>query len=856
MQDDEVIQEFLIESTENLSRLDQEMVRIEQAPGDQQILASIFRTIHTIKGTCGFLGFANMERIAHHAETILGQIREGQRTLTAEIVSLVLETVDAVKAELKTVEQTGSESGDSYEALCRRLEASANDQEVQGETEPVAPKPVIEEIAEPELPKAEAAARPLAGDSTIRVDVGLLDKLMNLVGELVLSRNQILQFCNHLQDPAFTASSQRLNLITTELQGGVMKTRMQPIGVVWNKLPRVVRDLALHCGKKISLVMEGAGTELDRTIIEAIKDPLTHIVRNSCDHGLETPEVRAAAGKPPTGKLLLRAFHEGGNVTIEIVDDGAGIDLARVRSKAVQQHLIREDQAARLSDREIANLIFTPGFSTAAAVTNISGRGVGMDVVKTNIERIGGSVDVLTTKGQGTTLRIKIPLTLAIIPGMIVGCSGERFVIPQTSLLELIRLEGPAVKSQVEWVAGAPLFRRRGNLLPLAFLDQVLELPSEAGERDVLNIVVLQAEDRHFGLVVDQVMDTQEIVVKPLSKQLKGLNGFAGATIMGDGTVALILDVLGVSQLAGVRSDGNRARIASAQQGQVVNSVEKQAHLLFRAGDFQRLAVPLQLVARLEEFPIESVERAGGSDVVQYRGGLLPLIHLRDTLGASTGRPEGTSLPAIVFAQGSNQIGLTVDEILDIVEDRPTAHQQRSRDGILGSAIIDGRVTDLLDVDHIVQRYSRNWFGSAGSATPSVLVVDESGFGRQLLRSTLELAGYAVDEAAHVDDAVAKCGRSRYDAIIAAVGASASESSEIVTAFKARSSSSLIPVVAVYNQDSSDTYGMTRLEGFAAAHSRFDREGILRSLAQLAAAVGTSSEASLTGAAILHEGVL
>lgn len=846
MQDDEVITEFLIESAENLARLDQEMVRIEQTPGDQQILAGVFRTIHTIKGTCGFLGYGTMERITHLAETILGQIRDGHRPLTGDIVTLVLETVDAVKAELKAVENSGSESGDKHEQLCRRLEVAANRASVVDDT---AAKAAIDEPASLQTRSADSStvtenltSRPQAADSTIRVDVDLLDKLMNLVGELVLSRNQILQFCSHLQDPAFTASGQRLNLITTELQGGVMKTRMQPIGVVWSKLPRVVRDLARQCGKKISLEMEGAGTELDRTIIEAIKDPLTHVVRNSCDHGLETPEARVAAGKPATGKLLLRAFHEGGNVTIEIVDDGAGIDLARVRSKAVKQQLIREDQAVRLSDREAANLIFTPGFSTAETVTNISGRGVGMDVVKTNIERIGGSLDIVTTKGQGTTLRIKIPLTLAIIPGMIVGSGGERFVIPQTSLLELIRLEGDAVDNQVEWVAGAPLFRRRGNLLPLAFLDKVLELPAAAGKPDVLNIVVLQAEDRHFGLVVDHVMDTQEIVVKPLSKQLKGLTGFAGATIMGDGTVALILDVLGLSQLAGIRADGNRGRLPIVPQNQASAGQEKQAHLLFRAGNYSRLAVPLQLVSRLEEFPIEKVERAGGSDVVQYRGGLLPLIHLRETLGASGEKPDNTSYPAIVFSQGANQIGLTVDEILDIVEDRPTAHHERAREGILGSAIIDGRVTDLLDVDHIVQSCSQNWFSETGSDSPFVLVVDESGFGRQLLRSTLELAGYVVDEAARVDDALAKCGRSRYAAIIAAIGSNSSVHDEIVNGFKAKSSSRPIPVVAVYNQDGDNALGSSRLEGFAAAHSRFDRQGILRSLARLAAAIGPDGD--------------
>ena len=529
MQDDEAVREFLIESNENLAKLDRELVELEQNPGDTNLIASIFRTIHTIKGTSGFFGFSILGSITHIAESILSQVRDKQRELTPEIVSLILETVDAVKAVLTAIESNGSEGQDVYQELRERLtavhkacgslasaaaasaspvsqpakkEASVTASQPSVPTPPTLPTPPLQAESSPPVNEtlhnetahkdkeqeavSSAVRTSTIGDSTIRVDVTLLDKLMNLVGELVLARNQILQV-SASQDSAFTTTSQRLNLITTELQESVMKTRMQPIGVVWDKLPRVVRDLAASCGKKIQIEMDGAETELDKTIIEAIKDPLTHIVRNSCDHGIEMPQLRVQKGKSPQGRLALRAFHEGGHVIIEIADDGAGIDVEKIKAKALSKGLIRAEQLTHLSEREGLNLIFLPALSTAETVTSISGRGVGMDVVKTNVEKIGGSVDLSSTVGEGTTIRIKIPLTLAIIPGLVVtlrapdgdSSAEERFVIPQASLLELIRLEGEQARSQVENVHGTPVYRRRGNLLPLVYLNRVLQVVNE-----------------------------------------------------------------------------------------------------------------------------------------------------------------------------------------------------------------------------------------------------------------------------------------------------------------------------------------------------------------------------------------
>jgi two-component system chemotaxis sensor kinase CheA len=644
-EDQETIREFLVESHENLSRLDQDLVELEKHPNDANLLGSIFRTIHTIKGACGFLAFSVLEAITHQAETLLSQLRDGQRELTPALVSLILETVDATRKVLAAIETSGKEGTERFEELTERLRVAAQlttGREVPAASNPssaAAPPALVAQPAdgksspplredEPlekeeertkrkESGKEEDVARSSAAvDANIRVGVGLLDKLMDLVGELVLIRNQILQFNLEREDPALNATSQRLNLITTELQEGVMKTRMQPIGVVWSKLPRVVRDMAMTLGKQIQLRMDGAETELDRTIIEAIKDPLMHLIRNSCDHGIESPEARTRSGKPPQGVLTLRAYHEGGQVNIEIADDGAGIDVARVKQKALENGLLRPDQADKLSDREALGLIFQPGFSTAKAVTNFSGRGVGMDVVKSHIEKIGGVVDVFSRLGEGATVKIRIPLTLAIIPGLVITSGGERFVIPQVSLLELIRLEVDQSGKHIEYVHGTPVYRRRGSLLPIAYLNQVLGLKT-AHQAETVSMVVLQAEERQFGLVVDGINDTQEIVVKPLGKQLKGLTLYAGATIMGDGRVALILDVLGIGQRAGVLAEFlEQTRVTGQQKAQT--EIAQQRLLLFRAGSFARLAVPLSLVARLEEFPLSAVEHASGGDVVQY----------------------------------------------------------------------------------------------------------------------------------------------------------------------------------------------------------------------------------------------
>jgi two-component system chemotaxis sensor kinase CheA len=768
MSDSDIVQDFLVESYENLDRLDRELVGLEKNPQDRDALASVFRTIHTIKGTCGFLGFNQLEKVAHVGENLLTRLRDGQLTLNRELTTALLEMVDVVRQMLGSIEATGGEGKRDDTKLIATLTRLQQLPEAQAVSR-AAPLPATapEGAASPasigdilmqttgvtsaeiqfatekqqegdprrlgEILVEQGAVQPGdivdalriqqssrthtgASDSTIRVDIGLLDKVMNLVGELVLARNQVLQFASRMKDTGFLAASHRLNLITTELQAGVMKTRMQPIGNIWGQFPRTVRDVALGCGKEVGIEMEGKATELDKTIIEAIKDPLTHLVRNSVDHGIELPEDRVKAGKDRAGRLILRAFHEGGQVNIEISDDGAGLNVERIRKKAVERALITAEQATHMPEREIFNLIFLPGFSTAEKVTNVSGRGVGMDVVKTNVEKIGGTVDVQSTPGRGTTVRVKIPLTLAIIPALVVTCGGDRYAIPQVSLLELVRINADQVSKGIELVHGAPVYRLRGRLLPLVYLSRELNLAADtrstAKGDGAINIVVVQADERRFGLVVDQINDTEEIVVKPLRKQLKTVKTFAGSSIMGDGKVALILDVLGLAQRAGVIAETRDRALTEKATDLAASAQEKQTFLLFAGPGDSRMAIPLSTLARLEEFPVAQVEMSGSQWVTQYRGQILPLVRLNVALEERRNKLRSLQVPptrdsgpiqVLVLNHDGRSFGLVVERILDIIEDRADIRSAATRAAVLYSVVIGDRVTEMLDIPAILR---------------------------------------------------------------------------------------------------------------------------------------------------------
>jgi len=703
----EIIAEFLVESHENLDQLDRDLVALEQEPGSREVLSGIFRTIHTIKGTSGFLALGRLERLTHVGETLLSRLRDGRLEMTPEITSALLTMVDTVRALLDVIERTQKDDDpavdvDPVVAVIEALLAEPVPEVVATvEEPPAAPSPLTEdEDALP--PEAPAVAGGWDGverrglvDSSVRVDVDLLDNLVQLVGELVLTRNQILQRSESHEDVELVRASQRLDLVASELQESVMRTRMQPIGQVWSKMPRVVRDLAHQLGREVELTMEGHDTELDRSLLEAVKDPLTHLVRNAMDHGIERPEDREAAGKPRKGILLLRAFHESGQVVVEITDDGAGMDPVRIAEVAVERGAVTREQVGRMDTREIYSLIFRPGFSTASSVSNISGRGVGMDVVRTNIERIGGTVDVHSEPGRGTTCRVRIPLTLAIIPALVVAEGGERYAIPQANLVELVRIEGDELGRDVENLAGAPVLRLRGDLLPLVHLAEALG--GTAAGSDAVTVVVLQSDDLRFGLCVSEVHDTQEIVVKPIGRQLKNLGMYAGATIMGDGRVALILDVAGLAKAQGV--DATDVAAADVRND---SSGDATALLVLEVGGGRRAALPLADVARLEEFPTSRVERSGDVEVVQYRGGLLPLVRLAARIGLADSSQHAADVAVVVHEVGDRSVGIVIDRVLDVVETEVVRSSVGRRSGVLGSAVVQGRVTDLVDLEAVV----------------------------------------------------------------------------------------------------------------------------------------------------------
>lgn len=729
----ETLREYLIESHDNLQQIEESLNLIEHNPHDTNVLNAIFRMVHTLKGSAGFIGFVKIEAITHAVENLLSDISRGASQFDRDVSNSLFGAIDLVRKHLEAIEKLQCESdinSDAFIAKVKSLQRTTVGHENSVTAPPSprqteVPQPPVAAVADgkngdisktansniaPQSSSApatnESSSSNAASDSTIRVDVALLDKLMTRVGELVLSRNRIMQCSNSLQDGELQSATNHLNLITTELQEGVMKTRMQPIGTVWNKFPRLVRDLASMCGKSVRITMEGKETELDKTIIEAIKDPLTHLVRNNVDHGIEKPEDRVAKGKPAEGCLSLRAYHEGGQVNIEISDDGGGLNFDRIKAKALEKGLISPDQAARLNDHETAQLIFLPGFSTAEKVSNVSGRGVGMDVVKTNIEQIGGTVDLQSKTGFGTTVKIKIPLTLAIIPALIVANHGNRFAIPQVNLLELVRLNVSETSPKIEWIQGSPVYRLRGRLLPLVYLHKVLKAkqPSQAPS-DCISIVVLRVDDHQFGLVVDQILDTEEIVVKPMATQLKGVNVYSGATIMGDGKVALILDVLGLSVSSRVLSkDRSRSHFDAGSRSNESSGIN-QTLLVLGTGSNRRLAIPISQVARLEKVPTSSIEYTNNQEVVQYRGHILPLIRLANVLGiADDTVPIDDLLNVIVYIENGRNYGLVVSRVVDIVKTTDEVSEASQCEGLLGSMILQGYVTDLVDLPSIIGR--------------------------------------------------------------------------------------------------------------------------------------------------------
>ena len=896
---DDLLREFLTETNESLDTVDNQLVRFEQDPNNAKILDNIFRLVHTIKGTCGFLGLPRLEALAHAAETLMGKFRDGM-PVTGEAVTLILSTIDRIKEILGQLEATEAEPEgadvDLIDALHHMVEqgmaamtapapeaaaakpvtagaavAQTLERELRPgevsldelerafrETEMEIPAPPLAPI-EQAAPKAEApkpaAAKPAAakprkpvienetseGDKianqSIRVNVDTLEHLMTMVSELVLTRNQLLEISRRNEDSEFKVPLQRLSNVTAELQEGVMKTRMQPIGNAWQKLPRIVRDLSSELGKQIELEMHGADTELDRQVLDLIKDPLTHMVRNSADHGLESTADRVAAGKPEQGTIRVSAYHEGGHIIICIADNGRGLNTDRIKQKAVQNGLVTEADVEKMTEAQVHKFIFAPGFSTAAAVTSVSGRGVGMDVVRTNIDQIGCTIDVKSVPGEGSSFTIKIPLTLAIVSALIVEAAGDRFAIPQLSVVELVRARSNS-DHRIERIKDTPVLRLRNKLLPLMHLKKLLKI-DDGASIDPENgfIVVTQVGSQTFGIVVDGVFHTEEIVVKPMSTKLRHIGMFSGNTILGDGAVIMIIDPNGIAQSLGTAA-ASHSEIADENAAARANSdVQLTSLLVFRSGSSQPKAVPLALVTRLEEIAVDKIELSNGRHMVQYREQLMPLVEMEGV----TIRESGVQ-PILVFADDGRSMGLVVDEIIDIVEEQLSIEVASTREGVLGSAVVKGQATEVIDVGHFLPMAFADWFSRKemrlSATAQTVLLVDDSAFFRNMLAPVLKAAGYRVTVAQNGQEGLAalRSGNS-FDVVLTDIEMPEMNGFEFAEAIRADRRMESMPIIALSSVVSPAAIERGRQAGFHDYVAKFDRPGLIAALKEQTADV-------------------
>lgn len=853
------VAEFVAESEEILGRVSTNLRALEIGSSDRATVDELYRDIHSLKGSSFLFGFQQMGEIAHAMESAMEPVRDQTHKASKFLIDGLYKAVAALELD---IECTRHEiSNDQLKALAPALikilggslktleplpptatDVTSSDSVGQSpaieaqpslvEAHPASPEPTV--VASVQVATSAPTSAPAESHKesdiggSIRVPVSLLDNLMTLMGEMVLVRNQVLQFSNKTEDLEFLNLSQRLNVVTSELQGEMMKTRMQPIGNVMSKFHRVVRDLGQELKKNIQFTVEGSETELDKSLLEAIKDPLTHIVRNSCDHGIESPEVRRAAGKSEQGHIHVRAFHEGGQVVIEVVDDGKGLSRDSLIEKGLERGLIDQSQAKQMSEKEVFNLIFAPGFSTAAKVTNVSGRGVGMDVVRTNVEKIGGSVDLTSAFGAGTTIRLKIPLTLAIVPALIVHSgAGEtfgRFAIPQVKLVELVRVDQTSQDHKIEWLQGVPVYRLRGNILPLVDLNGVLGLggnPLE--EKSIVNIVVLNADTFQFGLIVDEIQDTADIVVKPLSRLLKSLNVYSGATILGDGAVALILDVIGLAKVANLRNDSAQDRSKSAHSlgSRSDNDLhgEPQDYLLVNVGAQAKHAMVLGYVHRLEEFSQSQIDVTGEHRVVRYRDAILPIASVNQHLGLPKKVYQpGDMISVVVVERGGQLYGIEVDEILDTLSTASDIDRSLNQGGvILGNIAEQDQLIVVIDPFQVIAKSfggeSRQKVLNASFVASSsdeglvpekkthyeILLAEDTPFFRRVVKDVLEKAGYKVTSASDGAEAweALKKSSSGFDLVLTDIEMPKMNGFELAKTIRANSKFRELPILAL-----------------------------------------------------------
>lgn len=771
-EDKAIVAEFVIESNEHLADVEGRLLSMEAAGGnfDSDAVNCVFRAVHSIKGAAGFLGLAKINDLAHSLENVLNRMRNRELAPNSQIIDLLLRATDLLRSLINAIGASREDEHDNYDikpfvvaldylhemGVCPNQAVQATTATpVETPVAAVAPAASTAPVAVPNVVPAEVTSshEPAAADANIRVPVGVLDRLMNLAGELVLSRNQLLQALNASTQAGLDTIAARVDQVTSELQEAIMQTRMQPLAHVFSRFPRVVRDLSARLGKHVDLHIHGKEVEVDKSIIEAIGDPLVHLIRNSLDHGIETPDVRLARGKKGTGTIALEASHQAGGVNIVVRDDGAGIDATVLRSKAISKGILTAEQAAALSDREAIELIFHPGFSTAEKVTDVSGRGVGMDVVKSNITRLGGTIEVSTTLGKGTQIHVKLPLTLAIIPSLIVHSGNQRFAVSQSSIHELVRVKANEIATRISRIKGADVLRLRGRLLPLVRLGQVLGLQdaAEVNESRGLDVIVVETGNARYGLVVDGLHDSEEIVVKPLGQHLKSCICLAGATILGDGEVALILDVGGIASFVQLSKSADEE--SDAQQQQRSASSETQPTLLFTNHASETFGIPMAVIRRLERIRTDQIDTVGGRQMLEYESNSLPLITLEEHIRARP-RPEQHWLYVVIFEFNGSELAVIVPTLNEI-RDLPTNIDARTfrEAGVIGSVVVDKQAIRLLDVYELAAKAYPQLAQPTAKTTVNqreaarhyrILLAEDSGFFRSQVIAFLESKGYEV----------------------------------------------------------------------------------------------------------------
>lgn len=822
---DELLNDFLVETAEHIDAAGAQLVLFERNPSDKSIISSIFRLLHTIKGTCGFLGLTRLELLTHAAEALISRLREGVPA-TSEMVSLILEAVDRVKYILNELEAHAREPGGDDADLIESLEAQIARSYTDGrEAEIVSQLERAVRTPEPAMMHAAGAGETSPRRTeTIRVAVGVLERVMLLVSELVLTRNQLLDLSRRQEDETTKAPLQRLSTLTTDLQDTVMRARMQPMGRLFASLPRLVRDLSLELGKKLNLVTDGGDTELDRQLIEFIRDPLTHLLRNCADHGIEPAAERIAAGKPEAGTIQVMASHEAGYITIEVSDDGRGLDLARIRTKALMQGLATPAELAAMADDELCRFIFVPSFSTADTVTSISGRGIGMDVVRDNIEEIGGSISLTTTAGKGTRFSMKIPLTLAIAPALIVQVGSHRFALPQHSVVEVVGI-GNDSQHQIESVRGCLVLRLREEVLPLLDLEVMLGIVDDEAEVVLERRVVVMRVGAHaFGVMVDSVADVQEVVVKPLGASLAHLAVFSGHTILGDGSVVLILDPAGLAAGLGLVHSNDYTVVPAVETPAAPKGIRL---VLFKAGHGSVKAIPLSLIARIEVVTAASLERSDDMFIMQHRGQLMLLLPVGNVEFAA-------EHPVLVLGVGGENMGLIVEEILDIVEEPLDLEIASTTPGVIGSARIRDTIVEILDVAHFMRIARPNAFARAFTKRFQVLLVDDKPFFRDMLSPVLSAAGYQVTTAESGHEALNHLGKGRtFDAVITDLDMPDMSGYALASALAGDPRCAQIPVLALAAHASPAIEQAAAVSGMRGVVGKFDRAALLQALEKI-----------------------